>query len=151
MVTNCRFTHRRLFFVAEHGIEEQQDAANHNGGIGNIEVRPVVVNDVHFEKIDNVAEAQASYALPIAPARMSARPSVVAVILRPSFSNATSTATAATTEKISSNQRTRCRRTGIVEQAERRAWVLHVADGEDMGNHLHVAAESQSGSTPAIW
>src|SRR5271156_4674383 len=47
-----------LFLRPKQRIKQQQTSANHNGGIGNIEIRPVVVNDVHFKKVDDGPEPQ---------------------------------------------------------------------------------------------
>ena len=121
--------------VAEQGIEQQQYAANHNGGIGNIEVRPVVVNDVHFEKIDHVAVAQAIVRVAKGAARMSASAIVVALICAQA-SSAQPTPPPPPQRKDQQHPAHPRRRTGIIEEAEGRAWILHMADGEDMGNHL---------------
>ena len=141
MVTNYRLTDRRLLLTAEQCIENQQNPANHNGGIGNIKVRPVIMNDVHFEKVNDVTETQRSNALPKSPPRISARATVVAVNLRPIFSKATSTATAASKENqaapIAPGRRTR-----IIEQTKRRTRIFHVADGEHMRNHLMLLSTS---------
>lgn len=40
-------------------VEDQEDAADDDGGVGDIEVGPVVVNDVNLEEVGDHAEAEA--------------------------------------------------------------------------------------------
>ncbi len=58
MVTNTGSLTGGCSLPLNNASKKQQNSANHNSRIGNIEVRPVVVNDVHFEKVDDVAEPQ---------------------------------------------------------------------------------------------
>jgi hypothetical protein len=43
---------------AQH-FDEQEAGADADGRVGNIEVRPVVVDDVDLEEVDDVGEADA--------------------------------------------------------------------------------------------
>ena len=40
-------------------VEDQEDAADDDGGVGDIKVGPVVVDDVDFEEVGDHAEADA--------------------------------------------------------------------------------------------
>jgi hypothetical protein len=123
---------RILFFPAEQRIEKQQNPANHNGGIGNIEIRPVVVNDVHFKKIDHVAEAQAVISIAQSASQderqrnRSGSDSAAKLQQRNQHGNRRQH------RKDKQHPAHARRRTRIVEQTEGRARVFHMTDGEDV-------------------
>ena len=67
-----------------HGIQQKQQAPNHDRRIGHVEVRPMIMDDMDFgEKSTTKPKRQRSYALPRAPPRIRARASPVALSLRP--------------------------------------------------------------------
>ena len=46
-------------FLGEEGVEEEQTGADDNGGVGDVEVGPVIAEDVDFEEVDDGGEADA--------------------------------------------------------------------------------------------
>ena len=60
-------------------FDEQEAGADDDAAVGYVEVGPVVVDDVDFEEVDDVVEADAVVEVAEAPPRMSARATEVRV------------------------------------------------------------------------
>src|SRR5690348_1260725 len=55
----CGWGKRCLFRLRTENFNQQQTGADDDAAVGDVEVGPVVVDDVDFEEVDDVGEAEA--------------------------------------------------------------------------------------------